>query len=583
MNEANWRSTLSKILYQLSPDLLRYLMYVILGSVTADDLRRDGHQATCLEFLGYLERTDQVDKLIAILLEDDRFIHVRRMLVSPPSSPRPQPSTTSQFDPPNAPAKPASTLDDAPKFSLPFTNRQNAIQDVVDKEPKATFHFFEGPTGYGKTRLLEQLKKDFERWHWYCLCLTVGSEANPAFGEQILAQLPSFIQKSPPFAPQNWAKGGRDLGQALARYHERHPYPGVVLLIDIPDEFAQGTKTTLKQLVEAFIPEIYDGLSRSRYFSREASSYRVVLTGRSKGCLSGMSYSNLFRVTALKPLRYTYVQEICKEAIQHEMQVVEEFAANLFFVSGGHPGCIEKILHLYKGMRGQEPATFFVRCPIAIQEVIENECGRVRETIDPAIQSAYEQVYIYRRLNDHLIKIFWKRLDWHGDAFTLQDDLMRSSLFGWHGDDRRHLVGDIVRRLLTVHARYEAPDRFKQACEKASHLSLKALKVADELRGYWVVEVLFQLLQARFDKIESAAQRQVLRATLMSHDLPNVLTAYVEGRPTTHQADLRSLEGILEADWEFQFALNFYLRDQSYDAQPYDEFCKQVKAFFGKL
>ena len=60
---------------------------------------------------------------------------------------------------------------------------------------------------------------------------------------------------------------------------------------------------------------------------------------------------------------------------------------------------------------------------------------------------------------------------------------------------------------------------------------------------------------------------------------------YVDGRNIpldSRQEEQYALNQVLEEDWEFRFTVNYYLRQDQYNEEPYDRLLQEVDRFFAQ-
>ena len=243
-----------------------------------------------------------------------------------------------------------------------------------------------------------------------------------------------------------------------------------------------------------------------------------------------------------------------------------------------------RILELFTELR-YPPVDFFKYHRNAIERIAYEEADWVRWSIQRDWRKTFDMLCIYRRFDYSLLgKLLKQDLIWHGlveDEFDLVTRLIQSYLVDWTGESSRHLSDGITRRLLTLRQKSDGPAEFRAACEQAQRFYAEHMKEFLESKHFWILEVLFEWLQARVACIDALQQRRALRRQFLDDELPKMLHLLVKDRDPRYEYD--PLLRVLERDWEFRFVVNYYLRDAVYTDDVYQETLKRIKAFFAQV
>lgn len=462
---------------------------------------------------------------------------------------------------------------------LRFTNRESELDEAI-YNPRGQYLYFQAPTGYGKTRLLGEINENLQARGWIRVLLTVQPDLRstniiPTIVEQLSQQLPDPEQTLQACSKGTLIESSEAIGRWLAavRTSKLKIFQGVAILVDIPNGTVSHADMMTRAIIENVITGIWVGLEDADYFKRVRHGYRVIVTGRSEGkYFANLSYPQ-FERKVLKPLEYKHVKRICEEIVQ-DLSAHVEFAANLFFISGGHPGCISQILKEFYTRNPQNPRAFFDTFGHTLQHIMSREAHEVSLGIEANLRGRYRTLCIYRRLNDVLLETHLQDHPTY-NVYSLRQHLLAASLVEWD-DIHRTYAGDVVRRLMALRLRYEEPPEFKEACAQAQERYLKEMQGGGELCALWAVEAWFQFFQKEFERITTTAERKQLEEEFLTIQVPEVLKRLVDGR-SNPASDLESLRGIVHNDWEFKFTVNYYLRDEAVDRSSWmDPFNKLI-------
>jgi hypothetical protein len=158
----------------------------------------------------------------------------------------------------------------------------------------------------------------------------------------------------------------------------------------------------------------------------------------------------------------------------------------------------------------------------------------------------------------------------------------------------RTLRDGITRRLLSIRLRGSAPDEYAHFCERAENICRLRLQQTNiNQPEIWAIESFFQALQplARtrdngefVHDIDDPNKRSVFREKFFSKNVPAILTGLLKDRKTLPVSyGLRhAFEQELANDWELKFTVNYYLRSDQFDDEPFNQLIALVSQFFNR-
>lgn len=454
-----------------------------------------------------------------------------------------------------------------------FVNRKTEWEKVL-VYPEGQYYFFDGSAGYGKTELLRKIHEKFQQAQWLSAYIALQE---PMTLRDTLDALKRIWNFDLPAHLVDQRQTGLEIGKTLAAKHQQEHVEGVALLLDLERTPNSNLIQIFNIFVTQIIPGIFDGLiHNSDFFRNTPMRFRVVLAARYLASLIN-EWNPHYTITLLQPFDYRVSLDICKQ-YDPETEQQEEFAAHLLFYSGGHPRCMVKILNMYQETK-LPPSDFFTYCRNQIEEIALEEANWVHSCIQEKLIPIFDRLCVYRRINHLLLKQFLPEFGWHGDEYDLLLELRRSYLLNWADANRQHLSDDITRRLLVLRRRYGTDSAsLTTACKQAEVHCLEQLEFSVEYRAYWAVEALFEYLQSQVQSIKKASERKKLQEQFFTHKLPHILQHLIEGRDP--RGEREPLLGVLSADWEFHFTLNYYLRESFYNETPYQRMLEAVDNFF---
>jgi hypothetical protein len=493
-----------------------------------------------------------------------------------------------------------------PPYSDGFFNRKKEWEEIVvhpeNDELDALYYLFDAPAGYGKTALMDKIRQEFQRRGWLqaSVCLEKGAQL-PHFANKLANQLGLDPAKDLRYFddPQRM---GIEFGGIIA--HQLADKKGFALLLDIDKRTDETVLSTLEKILKGFIPVLYESLefNHRSCVPLNYKNYRVVIAGRylaTKVSYFREEIEPIFNRRELSPFNYKVTRDLCDHHFKekHEtypkddnyQEKLGEFAAHLLFYSGGHPGCMLKILEQFD--ESDNPPHLFFEDESNIdkinRDIMSPEADYVLKSLPSEWFTAFEIFCIYRFLSADLLKrlldekLIFRGLANHAD--DLMSKLKLSCLMDW-GDkaNRWYLRDGIVRRVLAVGRRIKiGSEEFKCECDRARRLCKECLEEFDDNRASWVIEMLFQHLHAHANEINDREKRRVLRKQFIDEILPDTLDNMTNGSSHSSIYHLEMLQGKIENDDEFSFTVNYYLRDERYNGIPFQELKKNLEQYLG--
>ncbi|MCP4112348.1 MAG: TIR domain-containing protein [Desulfobacteraceae bacterium] len=447
-----------------------------------------------------------------------------------------------------------------------FISRENEINDVCsDNAPP--YILFEAPAGYGKTELLKEILHRHSYNNWFCIYLEINK--NISSGNELAIQVASKAGcPELNYQSDDTSAIGLLLAAFLKKEISASGSPGAILLID-----------NLERLAESEIKSFLNYLLIAR---QESFKLRICLARR----YNGMRWKLTDKFSSVKTLPFFSFDHI-KDAVRlfcpDLNQDIDLHAAHLMQITGGHPYCISHILLdcmkftqvVYKSDNKTQPEDY--------KEIVLSKANQIRETIPESLRDPVDVLSIFRRYNYRLLKqiINERLLDYKDGADKLEQALI-ANYFVERKDG--FLRDDVVRPVLAIRLLWETPERFIKLCEKAAQIYENEMANPIISRPENIsIEGIYQELQLAYYKgKQTRAERYGLYSQFFDDN--GILYKYLE-KIASHlnaQDTKGNFIEILEnkKDWEFQFAVNFFLRGDHYNNDPYEKLLKQVTKFF---
>ena len=453
-----------------------------------------------------------------------------------------------------------------------FTNRVDEKDTILSINAPAYF-ILDAPAGYGKSELLGELVNTFGRRKWYCYQLTLDLLDDE---NSLISMLASQLEKT----QKRDISTIEEFGKALRNeWVEETTSKGLVWSIDF---VGKPNLPLLKWLLVTFIPEIQKILDSLKFFKEVANRFRVLIAGRYLA--THLSIEPPYQVKKLSPFKYNIFKDATKKFLSngYDEQLIDELSAHLFFHTGGHPGCMNDILKIYK-LEGI-PLDFSenVRSELWSQVVKKYADEAFNDFLNssPTLDSTLNQLVVLRYVNPWILE----KICPEEDPTMLADHLTKTFLFRW--TEHRVLQDDITRRMLTIRLRNIESERFQNHCQQAKHICVDLLnQPIRHSPQIWVLEYLFQYLNAQTLEIYDAKSRDHIREDFFNKEVEFVLKLLVQNLKKDSRQwyeEKTALFHAMKKDWELIFTINYYLRfkDDTSQPTPYELLEKCVNDFF---
>lgn len=461
---------------------------------------------------------------------------------------------------------------------ISFVNREREI-DLFLSPNARPFHILDAPAGYGKTFLLNRIAQRFKNEkNWLCVYVEIKERSTlPEIFKLIITKLKPNPNNGSSLG-QNSSNLKIELINTIKEYNfgpNANNPKGFAMFFDlqqIPDP------DILKELYERLIPLIAEELSRWSSYLFE-HHLRFIIAGRyisTAIASSKLSSTVNFERNILTPFDYKNVQTTVKNSLcKLPQSTIDQISAHLLFLTGGHPGCIAEILGAYKDKFPVHDDTLKLMIPDIWDMSIRYTVKHIQKAIDPDQQVLFNKLCIFRYTDERILSTLYQVPEER--LFQVVDDLVRTYLVRWE----KHLLRDnIIRRLLSIRLRQEEEKIFHLQCTKAQELCLKRLTDGDARDPeVWVIEFLFQVLQEHTFSVHDRLKRAEIRNQFFNEKLPNVCGLLLSKSHYSTSEKIRVLKDYIDNDWEFQFTVNYYLRERDYNEKP----CQELKEYIENL
>ena len=469
---------------------------------------------------------------------------------------------------------------------IPFVNRVDEI-DAITATASAGGQYFliDAPAGYGKTYLLSQLNERFAaKEKWDHAFVSVKKDCNLETLTFKLAEALGVKLNS----DTNLDWGYRFSGAIKKKYQNSRIPVGLALFIDLDGE---SSPSLLGQLLEKFILQVWESLAELDAFSsaKPQSQFRVIVSGRNVAANEDLKtfYSYLPLINrSLAPFTYDVVCQSVGNYLQgFEKSRVNQLAAHIMFMTGGHPGCMTQVLHFYSLQQAPIDKLITDFGEIIWEEIVRDVSDKVWRGLPGKgrdFHSAIDRLSIFRYVNNYILKYVLDACP----VPDLRDEIDFRALLTTnylYTGDGRFLQDDMNRRLMIIRLRHTAPREYKEYCEDAYKICIQQLQEPTvQLPEKWVVEFLNQFLQqfagARLDqpsvrvKISEQFYEELARVLKIRREYKKSLPDWRE------EMEALLVEMEKKDQWEFRFSVNYFLRENQYDDKPYQKLKSEIRS-----
>lgn len=453
-----------------------------------------------------------------------------------------------------------------------FVNRNNELEQACGLDAKP-YILYDAPSGFGKTELLKAISLRHFRNDW----LSIGVIEIPE-GISSARELIKIIFERAGYAEQYFPHltieaAGVALATLLRERINNSHFSGIVLLVD---NIERLPKSEINTFINKFLNTIKSMLYKI--------NLRICLAGRYIESAWDWSTDEFeeFIVTPLTPFRFRYVKETVRILLP-SLKGPETLAAHLMYMTGGHPGCMAQIIK--KIDPTQQVEEILQNNYDSFKEIVQNVASETRNAIPAHLQNVFDTLSIFRRYNIRLLQLIKGKgvLEYSGNVLRLEEELTATKLVNrWGG----FIQDEIVRRLLVMRLHWEEPKRFIDLCTLATQIYKQHLQTAISQPEQIALEGLYQELQAGYYQGDKTLQARKSLSALF-FDEKGILYLYLKELAAKSDPDaIANFKKLLQNEdinWEFQFAMNFYLRETQYCNDPYEKFCNQVSDIFAQL
>lgn len=458
---------------------------------------------------------------------------------------------------------------------LPFVDREEIIKFILSSKSPA-YHLIDAPARFGKTVLMKQLQQYFEERNWLCCYINVGDQKSP---NEVFMEVAHKMKVMLSSAPS-----GETIARALVQQRGKEfsdkGKKGVVLFIDVEKSW-ESAINILRSIVNEFIPQMADVFDDESFLRDIHSSFRVVIASRYVTGKIPLSP----RIPLTKNKLFPFDYEVVCDAVAQYLRIndssrIDCIAAHLMHYTAGHPGCISRILSMYKQENPSNPDTFFREAEERIwEDIVYPEIDKMRLGIDDELRRVFDKLSVFRFLDIGILRDQLTATPFLSfqDEFALEDQLRTNYLLDPWAEG--HFLRDgITRKMLALRLLSEkGTSSFAHDCKRAKEICIARLKnPATQMPDKWFVEYLYQCLQQDMGEIGNEHTRLEISERFFNED---ILKGFEYFRLARNPREYyMPLETTLN-DWEFRFTVNYFLRGASYidnATSPYERMKQQI-------
>ncbi|CAK8714208.1 hypothetical protein GCAAIG_03555 [Candidatus Electronema halotolerans] len=437
------------------------------------------------------------------------------------------------------------------KYLFNFVNRKDERSEACGNNA-AQYILFDAPAGYGKTELLRAIEHEHAKAGWCCIHIKKLSVMD------LIYSLAECI----------------DDQKELVKFIEN------VVSEDFSDRFKLNHRIIfIIDNIEKFpIEEIDSFLNKSLpTMQRVLPNFRVRMAGRYIGGIwDGKAREIPLLVRPLSPFQFRHVRATVQPYFSEKNETaLDLFAAQIMHITGGHPRLMAQIIN--QDIFKSDPIAVFQKCH---EEQILESAREIRKSIPDKLKNIFDVLSVFRRYNHRILKeiIKFNLIEWQDDVNELEDALTSTYLV-----KRKNgfIQDEIVRRLLAIRLRLEENECFLDLCWCARDIYQADLQNSISRPEIIAIEGMYQELQLGCS--DNPANREKLYCHFFADDgiLRNyleLLIKYPDG--VDNIINLKSRLEDEKREWEFRFMVNFCLRGEQFNEEPYEQLCKQIEKFY---
>ncbi|MCP4107088.1 MAG: ATP-binding protein [Desulfobacteraceae bacterium] len=456
------------------------------------------------------------------------------------------------------------------EYTIDFVNRLNEMQFITNIY-SPPYILISSPMGYGKTRLVHEIANQLEKQNWLCIHTELWRQKRYTIKEltfSILQQIDEEHENDSDFSSTE--EYGEEVGKAILKKINRTQQKNIIILID---EIEGVREDDTEKFLNNFIPTVIEVLKTSG----DSIQFRLILSGRHIFHWKSLSFDRIILEPTVLNLfdflsAYQMVEHFStKSNLDSSFTYKQQFAAHLMYFTGGHPGCIAKILSrdlgtLSKRLVSNEEKYF----ETIVKPVIEE----IKEHIPDDLEKIFDTLSVIRRFSPQFLRVFIDKglIEWPGSEYDLEDRLLKTYLVR---KENGFLKNDITRHLLCIHLRKNDLSRFIEICDgTVAFYNSKLEDFKCHRPENIAVELLFQKMQYFYYKKQSDKEQFI-------ESIPQILDKLALGRDS--RSVMESFTELLNRDWEFRFTFNYLLGEEIYDEYPFKELMENISGFIHEL
>ncbi len=460
------------------------------------------------------------------------------------------------------------------RSEITFVNREEALSfaDLNFADSFGPLYLlFDAPAGYGKTELLWEIELRDLLEGWICYYIQAAQTSVTAYDlAQTLANSANLSRYLPTHSDLGPTSG--IIAVMLKEKVKLARAQGLVLLIDSIERLSDRERNSFRdQFLKSLISAFTDHAD-----NKQGPGLRIVLAGRyASPEWKQTDWTFPLEVKPLKPFNYDIVLiAIDRSRWKNRQSDLKSWAAHLMYVTGGHPGCIAESLPLMQSQQSIED--HFISHRELYRDVVLPTINEVRGSIPKHLQDIFDRLSVFRRYNVRLLRkmIDMGVISYGNDAVNLERELTSTYLVNRRN---KFIQDEIVRRLLVIRLGWTDSNLFLQLCEQARNIYRSDLEGRNTDPENIMVEAIYQELQlAYYQSKQDSEERGRLRRDFLGEN--GVVERYI--RTLAAKSDLEdiksNLKELLIGDWEFRFAVNFFLRSDRYTDEPFEVLMRYI-------
>lgn len=470
---------------------------------------------------------------------------------------------------------------------IKFVNREKEKDKIERESHRTQYWLLDGPTGYGKTELLKELHDNTNPDDTVRVWIQIDHEDDLSSIYDKFAKTLGIDDAAVPRSLNEKNMGGL-LYELLYKTHKdslRNKGKGLSIFIDF-----DGKPSIYFALFQTIIMQTFrKALERIPHFKTNPSKFKAVFAGRylSKETRRREKTRLAIKIIPLSDFDFHAIRQTVSNhagtTIDDTDEFLTEITAHILFLTGGHPLCISKALHILGELEAshllskQEEVYEFINL---IAESIEFELLEEENWLFPMLQACS----VFRFINLDILKglgSLFQDIKVPKDV-VVENQLRELQLWVRPRQNRtvatpNILIDGIARRVMNINLRQTDLEKFKEFCEFAMDTCLEHITSQnDSFSSVWLIEYLFQSLQIHAGTIREAAVRKKIREGFYASS-GNFLKGVKAYKSTlTHDRLLWGIDTVIESieeNEEFQFIVNYYLRDENerYNDKPVKE------------